>query len=315
MAHDQVGARVNGGAAQPDLVVVGVVVLLRSPVVADDHDVAALIAQGLDVARHLLDQLVMPSAEGLVGQAADLHALDGQDGGLVLAGIGNPGIQQGFLGFVKAAFAHVQHVVVFQRHRVHTARGQHLHIAGIGPEEELILLLVGVSSLGGERTLEVDHGQVVRQQNIPHVAEGVIDVALLLVQLLFKDGGPAGLHIGADGHVASKRHGEQNGPVCLIHGQAGVHRRLRRHLRLRGLAHNDLAVFVKDGDGYLLRVPLRKGGQAQGQAHQEQEGEGEAFVLGNHSATSGFWSERNYRDATKSAMRSSASVSLAMPVA
>ena len=288
MAHDQVGARVDGSAAETNLVVVRIVILLRSPVVADDHDVAALIAQGLDIAGHLLDQLVMPSAEGLVGQAADLHALDGEDGRLALAGVGNPGGQQGLLGFLKTAVDHIQHVVVFQRHRIHAARGQHLHIAGVRAEEELVLRLVGVAALGGERAFEVDHGQVVRQQNVAHIAEGKMDVALLFLQFLFKDGGPAGLHIGADGHVAGKGHREQYGPVRLIHGQAGVHRRLRRHLRFGRLAQDNLAVFVKDGDGYLLRVPLRKGGQAQGQAHQQHKGEGKALVLGDHWATSGF---------------------------
>lgn len=59
-AHDQVGARVHGGAAQTDLVVVGIVVFLRAPVIADDHDIAALIAEGLDIAGHLRNQLVMP---------------------------------------------------------------------------------------------------------------------------------------------------------------------------------------------------------------------------------------------------------------
>lgn len=65
----------------------------------------------------------MPPPEGLVGQAADLDALDGEDGRLTLAGVGNPGGQQGLLGFLKTAVAHIQHVVVFQRHRINAARG------------------------------------------------------------------------------------------------------------------------------------------------------------------------------------------------
>ena len=162
-------------------------------------------------------------------------------------------------------------MVVFEGNGVDAACGQHGDVAGVGPEKEGIIPFFRVFPGSGQRTFEVDHGHIVRQKDIPDVAEGEGNIALLLFQFLFKDGG-AGLHVGADGHVAGKGQGQQNGTVLLVDGQGRVaggfgrfHGSIFALAVLRGngraLARHHVALIVVDGDGNVLLSQRKRAGQ------------------------------------------------------
>ena len=214
----------------------------------------------------------MTAVEGLIGQRADLHALHSHDGGFVLAGVGDPGGQQGILGLLQAFFAHVVGVVVFEGNGVDAACGQHGDVAGVGPEKEGIIPFFRVFPGSGQRTFEVDHGHIVRQKDVPDVTEGEGNIALLLFQFLLKDGG-TGLHVSADGHVAGKGQGQQNGTVLFVDGQGGIPGGLGRFhgsirfafavLRWNGraIARHHVALIVVDGDGNVLLSQRKRAGQ------------------------------------------------------
>ena len=70
VAHHQIGARVDGGPAQPNLIVVGGIVLFRAPMVADHDELAALRPQRGNIGRDFLYQLVVTAVEGLIGQSS-----------------------------------------------------------------------------------------------------------------------------------------------------------------------------------------------------------------------------------------------------
>lgn len=75
VAEHQVGPGVDGGPPQRHLPVVGHVVLLVAPVVGDDHQLAARVAQRLNVALDALVDVGVVAVERLVGKHADVNAV------------------------------------------------------------------------------------------------------------------------------------------------------------------------------------------------------------------------------------------------
>ena len=193
----------------------------------------------------------------------------------------------------------VHDVIVLQGSGLNAVVREHGDIAGRSAEQKVVVFFVGGDIGGvGQGPLKVDNRQIVRQQDVPDVLHGEVDIPVVLFQLIVEDVGllPA---IPADGEIAGGGQGDQDGAVMLLIGGLEL---LLRGLRWLGGDNNgvrhDIGIGILQDVKEQQLVLLRQGRAGTQQKNQDQ---GEQ-LLHNSSFT-------------KTAIRSRAMFSLSTAVA
>ena len=103
------------------------------------------------------------------------------------------------LRFLVDRLTVVKNVVVLQRNRFDAVVHQHADMVGRCGEQELVIALFR-RHIGAvrQRTLEVDDGEVIGEENVADVRKGEVVVVIVLLQLIHPDVGGLSA-VSADG--------------------------------------------------------------------------------------------------------------------
>ena len=182
VADDQIRPRIDRRAAQRYLALVGHVVLFLTPVVGDDDQIRPRLAQPGNIPFDGFVDCRVLAVERLVGEHADGHARIGiVKRTAVVTAVHDAVGGQRIAGILIAVFAVVHHVVVFQRHRLDVAGGEHLHVLRRRSKGEGVLRR---RLARGQRTLEVHQRHVVLGEHIRDIFHREREAGELLFKLV-----------------------------------------------------------------------------------------------------------------------------------
>ena len=200
----------------------------------EGHDHQIMICLGRrNLGGHLgVERIII--IKGLVGEHGHLDALRFILGHMILVRPGNAHVGQRLLSAGAAIVSKIVDMVVFNRGDFYAVVRQCLSISSRCKEQKTIVALFrGDAVIFGQHAFKIDDGDIVLGKDILDVAENEVDIVVLALELLGKDGRTA-LHVAANGHIAHRRDGQQHAAVALQPRGCRRHRR-GSHLLLRGL--------------------------------------------------------------------------------